>query len=320
MGREGLDAMTRLDASEVSLVRRGANKKKRFPIFKSEEEDMSDNQEVLKAVLETEIDGEETLKEYFEKAKVSDKGIAAVKGALRILSSFKDEMPGDIMGKLAAIAGYKQEKQEEEPPMYPEPKDKKKIKKWLDEMPEDLRKQFELKEESEEEPVKKEDLPEEVQKAMEDQDKKLADMQAENEKINKALEAEKDKRELEEWTAKARTDLGHFPGKSAEELGQMLKDLNDANPEVAKTQFDSMKAASEAMKSSELLTEAGVIAKSGLSGSTWEKVNKMADNLVEKSEDLGMTKEKAITKVLDNRPDLYEKYLEEHPRQVAPSV
>jgi hypothetical protein len=318
-----LTQLSGLNSLEVSLVERGANKKKRFPIFKQEDQMDHEFEEILKAVLETEVDEETDLEEWFAKAKVSPKGMAAVKSALRMLSAYKDELPKDALDKLAAAAGYpspkaaQQEEEEEDKYKYPEAKSKDKIKKWLDSMPEELRKTIEYTEPKEEEPVH-DKLPEEVQAVLKAREDELKAIKAENEKITKALEVERDKRELEEWTAKAEKELSHYPGKSTEELGKMLKDLHDANPEVAKVQFDSMKAASEAIKKSALLAERGSVGGVSQSGSAWEKICKMADGLVEKSTDVNFTREAAIAKVLDMRPDLYSEYLDEHPRQTAP--
>ena len=77
-----------------------------------------------------------------------------------------------------------------------------------------------------------------------------------------------------------------------------------------------MKSASDALKTSTVFKESG--AKHASSGelSTMQKVEKMANGLVEKSSDASFTKEKAISLVLQRNPHLYKEYLAEHPKQV----
>jgi hypothetical protein len=291
-----------LQASEVSLVDRGANKKKRFPVFKEEQMD-----EILKAVIETPVDEEDTLTEYFEKAKVSDKGQNALKAALRMLSAYKDELPKDVLDKLAAAAGYpsptsKAKKENEDEYPYPEPKAKAKVKKEDDKMDEE--KKVEVKK-----------VEDEIRKAYDD---KIAALTEANVKIEKALNEERNRRELGEWVEKAKSELSYFPGKSAEEIGKSLKALNDFNPEMAKADFEEKKRISKMVAESELLKEAGANYGGG-SDSSWAKIEKLSDELVQKSSDLSMSRSKAINQVLASPigQTLYKKYLDENPRQVG---
>lgn len=302
--KKDLTELTELNALEVSLVDAGANKKKRFPVFKQEKENM--DQEILKAVLETEVDEEASpaLGEWLEKQKISEKGQAAVRSVLRMLSAYKDELPKDVLDKLADVAGYPMPKAkaampEDEEDKYPMPKDKTK------------------KKDEEVCKMEQDKTPEldEIQKA---QATEIDALRKQNEEINKKLKAETDKRELAEWIQKAENDLSHYPGKSSQELGTLLKGLHDKDPEFAKQQFEVFKSASDAFASSGILGEAGRSGALSGGGSAWDKVEKMAEGLVEKSEDIHMTKEKAVVKVLEARPDLYSQYLRENPAQTAP--
>jgi hypothetical protein len=315
-----LTALTGLKAAEVSLVTRGANRKKRFPIFKTEES--MDMQEILKAVLETETDGEAELDAVLKEAKVSDKGQGAAKGALRILQAFKDEMPKDVLAKLASIAGYtekakkpedemmngkdkmktkkKGESEEDDEYGYPDATSKK-VKKGLESLPEDVRK--------------------DVEGLFKAQTDELEALRKQNDEVQKSLKAERDARELESWVEKAKTELSHFPGQSAEEMGKTLKGLADINPELAKKQFEQMKAASAAIKKSSMFSEGGIPTNpnmGGGGGSAWDQITKMADGIVEKS-DKPMSREKAMAQVMKNHPDLYQRYLSEHPQQLSPA-
>ncbi len=100
-----INKLTELDTLGVSLVKRGANRK-RFALAKAEEP--MDEIEILKAVLEddTEFENAEQVAEAIEKAQLSAKAQSAVKGALRLLNAFKDELPEDTLDMLATMAGF----------------------------------------------------------------------------------------------------------------------------------------------------------------------------------------------------------------------
>lgn len=290
-----LNELNNLTAQEVSLVDRGANLKKRFPVYKQMEDSMD---EILKAVLETPLDEEEGLQEYFAKAKVSDKGQNAIKAALRMLSAYKDELPSDALDKLAAAAGYSSPKamakKEDEGDTYPAPKAKGKKEKETDE--------------EDEAEMKK------IRKAYDDE---INTLKAKNETIEKSLRDERDARELASWISKAQTDLGFFPGSNAEDLGRTLKALHDLDPKMAAADFESKKKISKLMEDNELLREAGRNT-TGSADSAWAKIEKLASEIVEKSADLAMNHSKAVNKVLETPlgQNLYKKYLDENPRQV----
>lgn len=297
MKEKSLTELTDLESAEVSLVTRGANLKKRFPIFKQQEDDSMtpEAKEILKAVLETEVDSESSFIAKIRKAGVSENGIEALKSALRILEAFKDELPQDALAQLAAAAGM--------PPLGEEP-----------EVPAE-----EVPEETEEAKAKK------SQEAATDLAQKEKNMEAiskaqsEIDGLKKSLKDERDARETEEWIRKAETELSHFPGKSAKDLGIMLKKMHDADPETAKSQFESMKSASEALKSSHILKTAGATGTGYSESSAEAKIEQLASGIVEKSADVRMTKEKAVALVLKRDPNLYKQYLDEHPAQRAAS-
>jgi hypothetical protein len=298
MVEKNLDELSHLIAVELSLVKKGANEKKRFPIFKAKELGM-DTQEILKAVLETEVKGENDLAEIVKSEKVSEKGAAAMKGALRLMVSFKDEMPEGALRKMQALTGQAK-------PGFSFPEGDE-IPKWLEAMPAALREQIKKAAE----PVKAPELPPEAQAIFKAQQDKL-------ETVQKALKVETDKREIAEWVQKASTDLSHYPGKSMNELAVMLKSLNDVNPDLATAQFESMKAASAALKGSGLLGTAGAKGEQGVA-SAMGKIDALAKGLIEKAEK-PMSKEQAVAKVLAAHPELYENYLAENQAQTSPTM
>lgn len=304
MNRDDLEMLTHSQTGEVSLVKRGANKKKRFPMFKSQEERMNTENEILKAVLETEVDEEAKIPELFEK-KLSAKAEGAVKMALRALSSYKDELPSDVMDKLAAAVGYPAPKEKE----YPAPDKEKETKKakGAEEEEDKMDKKTQVKKTE----------TEQVEKMLKSRDDELKALKKENAEFRKSLKDEQDKRKVDEWTARAKDELSHYPGKSAEEMGKMLKALEDTNPEIAKSQFEQMKQASDMLKESAMLKSAGANIVGTSESSAMGQIEKLAKDVMQKSEDLGMTKEKAVKFVLEQRPDLYDAYLSENPHQTG---
>jgi len=206
-----------LEIPEVSLVPRGAIKK-RFFIYKSEEG--SSMEEILKAVLETELEDESKVEEVLKAAKLSDKAKGAVKGALRLLNAYKDELPKDIMKTLAELAGYG----------YPAPTEKAKGKKNEEE--EDKKKKYGYPA-----PAKKEDgsydfssIPEEVRPAVEALWKEHQEAVKKAEELEKVLKEERDKQLRKEFIQKAADEFANLPTKP-EEFGLVLKGLAEKAPE-----------------------------------------------------------------------------------------
>jgi hypothetical protein len=93
-----------LKVEEVSLVPKGANRK-RFLILKALGGDaMSDD--MLSRILDTHVENEWHIDEVLKAQGLSEKATNAVKGALRLLNAFRDELPNDILNTLASLAGY----------------------------------------------------------------------------------------------------------------------------------------------------------------------------------------------------------------------
>jgi hypothetical protein len=96
--------ITNLDTLEVSLVPKGANKKK-FILFKSDKGEI-EMQELLKNILEKKLENEDKIESICKDNGLSENAVNAIKGALRILLAAKDELPEEIFSMLAEMAGY----------------------------------------------------------------------------------------------------------------------------------------------------------------------------------------------------------------------
>jgi len=61
---------------------------------------------LLDRVLSTDLEDEAEIDRILKAQRLSEKAASAVKGALRLLNAFKDELPPDIINTLASLAGY----------------------------------------------------------------------------------------------------------------------------------------------------------------------------------------------------------------------
>ncbi|NPV72074.1 MAG: hypothetical protein HPY55_15825 [Firmicutes bacterium] len=280
-----MNKLTGLDVVEVSLVTRGANRKK-FALFKSEEGEAV-NTEILKAVLETPLEDEQKVDEVLKAAKLSEKAQNAVKGALRLLNAYREELPKDVLKTLADLAGYE----------YPAPKEGKDKYAYPA-------------------PTKKADgswdfsgIPEGVRPMVEALWKENEEIRKKAEDTEKLLKAERDERLRKEFIAKA-AGYKHL-AVQPEEFGLVLKALAEKAPEELAKIEAVLKAADEAIGQGKLFAEAGRGGEGA--GSTWAKIEKMASEIVQK--DGKMTREQAIAKVLEEHPELYDEYLREREKR-----
>ncbi len=283
-----------LEAVEVSLVPRAANKR-RFLVMKSETEVDHPMEEILKAILETDLEDEAKVDEVLKAAKLSDKGQNAVKGALRLLNAYKDELPKDILKTLAGLAGYG----------YPEPAQKAK---GGGGGTDDMKHKYGYPA-----PTKKADgswdfsgIPEEVRPMVEALWKEQETAVRKAEELEKVLKAERDERLRKEYVAKA-AEYKHLAVKP-EEFGLVLKAIADKAPEELAKLEAVLKAADEALGQSALFAEVGRGGE-GAGGSAWAKIEKAAGEIVQ--QDGKLTREQAVARVLDQHPELYEEYLSE---------
>jgi hypothetical protein len=121
-----------------------------------------------------------------------------------------------------------------------------------------------------------------------------------------------------QWVAKAEKDLAFVTGKTSEELGQMLFDIDTLNPDMAKQQFEMLKAQAAIVKSSSLFRPSGAnggAPNAGNGASAWAEADKRAGEIVSKSAKEGdspeVAKARAMTAVFKADPSLYKRYCDE---------
>ena len=280
-----IDLLTDVELDEISLVNAGANLKKRFPVVKARLTG------VIEKAIEQKANAEDELRIKLIEKAISEETVGIAIILLRIIEQCLPNCTPYVLEEIARSAGVVLSNQEFQNQMQKsmevKPMDEKQMQEQLTAIQNSNKETLDAVEKKHAEDLAKRDA----------QIKELADARA-----------------VDNWVAKAKTDLSHFPGKSAEELGVMLKALNDVSPEMANTQFASMKAASDALKSSSALKEIGCESHLNTgSGKALDRINQLVDGLITK--DVTTTRAKAFTIVLKAHPELYQEYLDENPAQ-----
>lgn len=295
-----LHSLEDLETFGVSLVHRGANKKK-FAFYKSEQKGMSEESEILEAVVKTPTDDERKLDAVVKDRELSSKGESALKGMMRIANAFKDEMPEDMWRLLAEAMGMAEDTQEKG-----EHKEEDEMKSKSEGKEEDEK----MEKESLEKSI--DGLSPEMRSQIEELWKKNAEAVKKSEELEAVLKAERDTRRQKEFVEKAAKELPNIPG-SSDEIGAVLKSAYDASDDLGAKVEGILFAAEKVIKSGETFKELGSSA--GVpGGDAWSKIERAADEVVLKSGDK-MSRASAIDYVMRTKPSLYNEYLRDNSAQ-----
>ncbi|KKL72823.1 hypothetical protein LCGC14_2081050, partial [marine sediment metagenome] len=206
---------------EVSLVDRGANLKPRFSVTK--EKDM----DPVQAVLQTKAEGEDKFLAALKAQGLEQKAIDAAVAHYRLSTGFKDILKTEVTIEALKAAGIElptADPVKPADPAKPEPTDK------------DL-----------------ENLPEAVKKKLEAMDA----VQKQYETMVETLKTERNTNRKAEFVRKAKDEFTHVPG-NTEDIGQTLYDAYEVSDEFGKKIEKQLMDTQAALKSSALLTRAGV--------------------------------------------------------------
>lgn len=294
------NVLTDLDVAEVSLVKKPANKRA-FLLFKQldegGEERVPDLKEKLIELITSEapLELEEKLELIEGQEGLTEECREIVKEVVKVLRAYKADLPEDILEVIAELAELK--------------------------LPERIVDQKPRAEEEEKieimagfpRPIKKADGSYDLSGVTKEQRAIVEALwkQAERaDQLAKELREEKELRIRKEFEERAK-QFDNLPI-SAEELGRILQAFH----EKAKEEYDKierlLRAVNEALGQSEILKELGS-SYNGTSGGAWTKIEKLAQGLIQK--DANLTKEKAISIVLEANPQLYAEYLAEQQRK-----
>ncbi len=323
MANDQINAVTGLNTVEVSLVDRGANRK-RFAFFKSEEK-MAGMEEMFKVILDTEVANESKFEEIFKQDEMDDETKEAARAALRLLTAFKDKLPEDVVEKLAKAADYPmpEKKQAEETEETEEEKAERLAKQAEDEEGEKLAKQKEEEEammKSGNLPILKDGSPDlssvpvAVRPVIQALWKQGAEDRALLKAANAAVAVERDLREVKEHTEKAAAEYGSVG--SPAEIGKIMKSLGDLDPKIAESMGAILKSANAVIDKSNMFAQLG----SGRvpdESSAEARLEELTNNYMQKNAASKMTHAQAYNAVLKSAEGkrLYAEYNEEQKTQ-----
>lgn len=304
MPLETIKMLSNLHTAEVSLVRRGANRK-RYAITKSEEYHMPFNPKVLEAVLKTAAEGEDKLIATLKAAGADEKRIDAAVAQFRVQKGFADVVTAEDAELIAQATGVAK-KDETDPD---EPDD--------DDMPALLKKKAKKTKKSAEPDLSQ--LAPETRAQVEAVFKSNEALVGQVESLTGMVKTLVDNGAKSEYVAKAAKEFSHIPG-TPDEIGIVLKSAHDASPELGAGIEKLLGMVNGLVRKSALLGSVGSTGGAGAGGSAWERIQTLATGLTMKAGDKDMTPEQKIAYVTEKTAEgraLYKEYLGENPAQRA---
>ena len=291
-----------LNVEEISLVAKPANERLFLLLKQKGGDNLDELNDVLKSLNELDIDLEnaEGIENIMKKMKLSEKACRAAKGALKLMSAYKEEMPKGFIEKLISMAGYGDMEEEEMETQKPaKPKGGKEMPKTTPVVAEKKR-------------MKKEDgsldldaIPEESRELVQMLWKEHETAVQKAQELETVLKAERDIRVTKEFQDRGK----EFPNiGTAEIVGNVLRKAFDVSDEYGNQLEGILKDANTKIEKSELFIEKGTNAR-GSADSSWAKIEELAKSMVTKGQ--GQTMAQAIDRVLAENPLLYEEYTKE---------
>jgi DNA repair exonuclease SbcCD ATPase subunit len=125
------------------------------------------------------------------------------------------------------------------------------------------------------------------------------------EQAEKLAKAEQDARLTREYISKAKDEYNTVA--NAQEFGPVLKKLHELDEDTAAAVEKVLKGAEEMARKAQLFENVGKSSHGAGTGSTWDEVTKQADERVTKSGGK-ITREQAITELMVDSPELYDRY------------
>ena len=267
-----------LDVFEVSLVPRGANNKKFFMV-KNEEGGFNMFYEVLKELLEVEIENEKEVDKILKDYNVNEDGIEPTKALIKILKSYREEFPDNYLELVGSLCGFNSSKKIED-----SKKDVNLINK---------------------EDISKLEVNDEIKKSLEVLFKQNEEISKQNDLLKKEIEKEKDLKLINEYIGICKEfDCLNI---NNEEFGKVLKEVSSVNKENVDKIIEVLKSANELVKKGDVFKEVGSSSYSE-SSSAWDKIEKCAVEIMENEK---VSKEVALTRAMERNSDLYDEYVKE---------
>lgn len=279
---------------ELTLTVAGANGR-RFALAKSIGDQTMKFTEIAAQVLAEPAEGEDTLKEALTKSGATAEQIEAAVGHFRMQQGFKDQVTPKQFATIATASEYLTVAKQFPPKKDDDDDEEEKAKKAAAAKAKAAKAQ------------KSADIPEAVQKSLDEKDGKI-------EELKKSLVAETAKRERADLITEVKKSFGHVPGKSDEEMADMLMQARAAGGGLEKSLREQWAQTNDAVKDSDLLRTGGSPLTKNIAGGAIDEMNTRAKEMVKKS--VGeLDFNQAFVKIMDAEPGLYQRYLEENPAQ-----
>jgi chromosome segregation ATPase len=155
-------------------------------------------------------------------------------------------------------------------------------------------------------------VPEQLQKRLDDIQKRLDEEVAKREAAEALAKRERDAREMQEMIKRAETEFAGLPG-TAEEKGAVLKSLTKLTSEEQEAITKLLKAGNACLLQGMTSRGSDAVGK-GVSDS-WGEIEKRAEAWVREGK--YPTLAKAVAALVEKEPQLYEAYLQEQPKQTG---
>ena len=328
MSNQKANLLYNFDVDEVSLVPKGANKKK-FAITKKEAQvpQELDHEQILKNVELKREDAETQINEVFKEDEIDSKGMTALSSAMALLQGVRELLPEGMNIRISDDSdkydGVSLSIRKEDEPILPEDgkvmgsaKKKKKKKPSMNLGETEMKKSEDLLDFIQKaeglEDNQRESLTQIIKEsAMSDQDT-IKKAEAESEKIQKEntdLKAENtafkdriEKLEKSEKASRVEKDVASFPSLEKEKVEKALNDAIEISDDHYEMIKKSLISAEEIAKSAQanIIKELG----SDAEGGAVDPVQAKADEI--KKADPSLTNEQAYDRALTENPDLYE--------------
>lgn len=276
--------LTELDTVEVSLVTRGANRK-RFALRKKEGGPVA------------------TRTTKAEAGEHSEAAHAKMLEVLRLLHDVESDLPTGMLDAMheafgITVAEYEAAAVTDAAPTPAAPTPQEPA------MPTETKKTEPLNDETKAQIAKAETAAQAATAQTVELTKALATEGVKRVELEKQIAFERDERQNREWTAKA-AKLSHLPTK-AEELGPILKTLHAAAPEATAKLEKLLEGTNEKLsKVLELTKELGHAGEAQAT-TAWGEIQKAAGEL--RKVDAKLSEAQAVTRAVELNPKLYEAY------------
>lgn len=292
-----INMLTGVGTSELSLVPNGANDK-RFALTK---EKLMEFNELLKSVLETEAEGEPAFVASMQKAGISEETQQAAVAQFRLANGFADVVSKETYAVIAKAAGLEVEKALHDPE---EDARRKKAKAEADAKAKAKA--------DDDDPGSGNPFGKEAAALRKEYDEKLAKADEAREKLEKQMADMQRTALRKELVIECEKEFAHVPGKSFDEMADMLLEARGVSESFEKSLREQWAATAETVKKSAMFATAGVTSRGG--GSSAETaLEQIAKELVKADPKLSYAK--AYDRIIVEHPELYQQYLAENPAQ-----